>query len=44
VHNFAPTEALGIGHIACLMNFGGPDLELVDRSMRLLGEQVMPLL
>ena len=37
-------EALGIGHIACLMNFGGPDLELVDRSMRLLGEQVMPLL
>ncbi|MCB1690735.1 MAG: LLM class flavin-dependent oxidoreductase [Halioglobus sp.] len=35
-------EAIGIGHIACLMNFGGPDLELVDRSMRLLGEQVMP--
>ena len=34
-------EAMGIGHIACLMNFGGPDPELVERSMRLLGEQVM---
>jgi probable F420-dependent oxidoreductase len=37
-------EAIGIGHIACLMNFGAPDLELVERSMRLLGEQVMPRL
>lgn len=37
-------EAMGIGHIACLMNFGGPDLGLVERSMRLLGEQVMPRL
>jgi alkanesulfonate monooxygenase SsuD/methylene tetrahydromethanopterin reductase-like flavin-dependent oxidoreductase (luciferase family) len=37
-------EALGIGHIACLMNFGGADLDVVDRSMRLLGEQVMPKL
>lgn len=35
-------EDLGIGHIACLMNFGGADLEQVERSMRLLGEQVMP--
>lgn len=34
-------EAIGIGHIACLMNFGGPDLELVRRSMQLLGERVM---
>jgi alkanesulfonate monooxygenase SsuD/methylene tetrahydromethanopterin reductase-like flavin-dependent oxidoreductase (luciferase family) len=33
---------LGIGHIACLMNFGGADLELVETSMRLLGEKVMP--
>lgn len=33
---------LGIEHIACLMNFGGPDLELVERSMRLFGEQVIP--
>jgi alkanesulfonate monooxygenase SsuD/methylene tetrahydromethanopterin reductase-like flavin-dependent oxidoreductase (luciferase family) len=37
-------EAIGIGHIACLMNFGGPDLALVERSMRLLAEQVMPVL
>ncbi len=37
-------EAMGIGHIACLMNFGGPDPALVERSMRLLGEQVMPML
>ncbi len=33
---------MGVGHIACLMNFGGPDLAWVDRSMRLLAEQVMP--
>lgn len=33
---------LGIGHIACLMNFGDPDLELVERSMRLFGERVIP--
>jgi alkanesulfonate monooxygenase SsuD/methylene tetrahydromethanopterin reductase-like flavin-dependent oxidoreductase (luciferase family) len=32
----------GIAHIACLMNFGKPDLALVDRSMRLFGEQVIP--
>jgi radical SAM/Cys-rich protein len=35
-------EAIGIRHIACLMNFGGPPLERVERSMRLLGERVMP--
>jgi len=33
---------LGIGEIACLMNFGGPDLDKVDRSMKLLSEKVMP--
>lgn len=33
---------IGIGHIACLMNFGKPDLALVDRSMRLFGERVIP--
>ena len=33
---------IGIGHIACLMNFGNPDLDLVDRSMRLFGERVIP--
>jgi probable F420-dependent oxidoreductase len=34
--------ALGIDHIACLMNFGNPDLALVERSMRLFGERVLP--
>jgi alkanesulfonate monooxygenase SsuD/methylene tetrahydromethanopterin reductase-like flavin-dependent oxidoreductase (luciferase family) len=34
--------ALGIGHIACLMNFGNPDPALVERSMRLFGERVLP--
>jgi probable F420-dependent oxidoreductase len=33
---------LGIEHIACLMNFASPDLELVDRSMRLFGEKIIP--
>jgi len=33
---------LGIGHIACLMNFGAPDLELVDRSMRLFAGTIIP--
>ena len=33
---------LGIGEIACLMNFGGPDLDKVERSMKLLSEKVMP--
>jgi alkanesulfonate monooxygenase SsuD/methylene tetrahydromethanopterin reductase-like flavin-dependent oxidoreductase (luciferase family) len=35
-------RALGIREIACLMNFGGPELEAVERSMRLFGEKVMP--
>jgi alkanesulfonate monooxygenase SsuD/methylene tetrahydromethanopterin reductase-like flavin-dependent oxidoreductase (luciferase family) len=39
IHEYAQ---LGIGHIACLMNFGNPPLELVDRSMRLFGERVIP--
>lgn len=33
---------LGIAHIACLMNFASPDLDLVERSMRLFGERVLP--
>ncbi len=33
---------LGIGHVACLMNFGGPDPEWMERSMRLFGERVLP--
>jgi alkanesulfonate monooxygenase SsuD/methylene tetrahydromethanopterin reductase-like flavin-dependent oxidoreductase (luciferase family) len=35
-------RARGIKEIACLMNFGGPEPEAVERSMRLLGEKVMP--
>ncbi len=34
--------ALGIDHIACLMNFGNPDLGFVEQSMRLFGERVLP--
>jgi alkanesulfonate monooxygenase SsuD/methylene tetrahydromethanopterin reductase-like flavin-dependent oxidoreductase (luciferase family) len=37
-------RAHGIKEIACLMNFGGPEPEAVQRSMRLLGEKVMPRL
>ena len=33
---------LGIGEIACLMNFGGPELNRVENSMRLMSEKVMP--
>ena len=33
---------LGIGHMACLMNFGSPDLDLVDRSMRSFADKVIP--
>jgi alkanesulfonate monooxygenase SsuD/methylene tetrahydromethanopterin reductase-like flavin-dependent oxidoreductase (luciferase family) len=32
----------GIGEIACLMNFGNPDLVVVDKSMKLFAEKVMP--
>lgn len=39
IHEYA---GIGIGHIACLMNFGKPDLALVECSMRLFGEQVIP--
>lgn len=35
-------EALGVGHIACLMNFGKPPTELLERSLVLLGEKVIP--
>lgn len=33
---------LGIGEIACLMNFGGPDLAAVEAFMRCFAERVMP--
>jgi alkanesulfonate monooxygenase SsuD/methylene tetrahydromethanopterin reductase-like flavin-dependent oxidoreductase (luciferase family) len=35
-------RAFGIKEIACLMNFGGPEPEAVERSIRLFGERVMP--
>jgi alkanesulfonate monooxygenase SsuD/methylene tetrahydromethanopterin reductase-like flavin-dependent oxidoreductase (luciferase family) len=35
-------RALGIAEIACLMNFGGPDLDQVERSMRLFAQRVRP--
>jgi alkanesulfonate monooxygenase SsuD/methylene tetrahydromethanopterin reductase-like flavin-dependent oxidoreductase (luciferase family) len=35
-------RAIGIGEIACLMNFGGPELDAVERSMRLFAERVRP--
>jgi alkanesulfonate monooxygenase SsuD/methylene tetrahydromethanopterin reductase-like flavin-dependent oxidoreductase (luciferase family) len=35
-------RAFGIKKISCLMNFGGPDLEQVERSMRLFAERVKP--
>jgi alkanesulfonate monooxygenase SsuD/methylene tetrahydromethanopterin reductase-like flavin-dependent oxidoreductase (luciferase family) len=35
-------EELGIGHIACLMNFGKPPLDRVDASLRRFGAEVLP--
>lgn len=35
-------RALGIAEIACLMNFGGPNPDEVEHSMRLFAERVMP--
>jgi len=39
LHEYA---AAGAGEIACLMNFGKPDLAAVERSMRLFAERVAP--
>jgi probable F420-dependent oxidoreductase len=33
---------LGVRHIACLMNFGDPELAVVEESMHRFAEQVMP--
>lgn len=44
VERLAAYAALGIDHVACLMSFGAPHGELVERSMRLFGEQVIPRL
>jgi alkanesulfonate monooxygenase SsuD/methylene tetrahydromethanopterin reductase-like flavin-dependent oxidoreductase (luciferase family) len=35
-------EEMGIGHVACLMNFGKPPLDLVDASLRRFGNAVLP--
>jgi hypothetical protein len=32
----------GSKEIACLMNFGAPEAEAVERAMRLFAERVMP--
>jgi alkanesulfonate monooxygenase SsuD/methylene tetrahydromethanopterin reductase-like flavin-dependent oxidoreductase (luciferase family) len=42
VDRIARYAALGIGEIACLMNFGRPEAEMVERSMRLFADRVMP--
>ncbi len=39
IHRYAE---LGIGHIACLMNFGKPPPDLVDASLRRFGRDVLP--
>jgi alkanesulfonate monooxygenase SsuD/methylene tetrahydromethanopterin reductase-like flavin-dependent oxidoreductase (luciferase family) len=39
IHEYAE---MGVGHVACLMNFGKPDRELVDRSLDRFGEDVLP--
>lgn len=39
IHEYAE---LGIDHIACLMNFGAPELSAVEASMRRFAEDVMP--
>ncbi|MGI9292087.1 MAG: LLM class flavin-dependent oxidoreductase [Gammaproteobacteria bacterium] len=35
-------EALGVGHIACLMNFGKPPTDVLERSIKLFGERIVP--
>ncbi len=42
IDTIARYRELGVREIACLMNFGGPDPDAVERSMRLLAERVMP--
>lgn len=33
---------MGVGHIACLMNFGEPDVDKVNASIELFAERVLP--
>lgn len=35
-------EQLGINEICCLMNFGSPNLEKVEKSLRLTAKHIMP--
>ena len=35
-------RALGVRHVACLMNFGKPETQRVEASLRLFGERVLP--
>lgn len=39
IHQYAE---MGIEHVACLMNFGGPEPEMVEASMRAFAEDVLP--
>ena len=42
IDRIAQYAALGIKEIACLMNFGAPEREPVEHSMRLFAERVLP--
>ena len=37
-------QELGVGHIACLTNFGSPPVDLMQRSILLAGEKIIPRL
>ncbi len=39
IHQYAE---MGIEHLAYLMNFGGPEPEIVEASIRVFAEDVMP--
>jgi len=39
---FVQYEQLGIGEISCLMNFGSPDLDKVEKSLRLMAKHILP--
>lgn len=42
IDRFQEYLALGVGHIACLTNFGFPPAEWMGQSIRLMGEKVIP--
>lgn len=41
-HKMAQLQQIGVGEVACWMNFGGIPPALARRSMRLFAEEVMP--